>query len=303
VTLVYLGTSEFAAEILRRLAATAEHRPSLVVTPPDRRRGRGRRTSPTPVAELAGELGIDVLKTEATSDPEALERIRAVKPDVGVVCAFGQLIREPLLSDLELLNVHPSLLPRWRGAAPIERAIMAGDSETGVSIMRLTEGLDSGPIALQRSVRIGEDGFGALSGRLEELGAELLIEALGRRAAGTLELVEQDDDGATYAEKIEASERQLDPRAEPADQLARRVRALNPHVGTYLELADGERLGVVEARAESGQLGAGTVGANGELRIGTPDGELVVAEVRPAGGKAMEAAAYLRGHELPKLLA
>jgi methionyl-tRNA formyltransferase len=289
VTLVYLGTSDFAAEILRRLAASDSYRPGLVVTPPDRRRGRGRRTSPTPVASLAEELDIEVLKTEATSDGEALERIRAAEPDVAVVCAFGQLIREPLLSELELLNVHPSLLPRWRGAAPIERAIMAGDARTGVSIMRLTAGLDSGPVALARSLDIGRDDFGELSRRLEKLGGELLVEALDRRAAGELEFVEQDDDRATYAEKIEPAERRLDPRAETAAELERRVRALNPHVGTYLELADGERLGVVAARA----------GGAGELVIDTRDGPLELLAVRPPGGKVMDAPAYLRGHDFP----
>jgi methionyl-tRNA formyltransferase len=295
VNLVYFGTSEFAAEILSRLAATENHLPTLAVTPPDRRRGRGRRTSPTPVAQLAGELEIDVLKTEATSDAEALERIRAAAPDVGVVCAFGQLIREPLLSELELLNVHPSLLPRWRGAAPIERAIMAGDELTGVSIMRLTAGLDSGPVALQRPLEVGEDDFGRLSSRLEELGGELLVEALDQRAAGTLELVEQDDDAATYAEKIAPEERRLNPRAESALDLARRIRALNPHVGTYVELADGERLGVVAARVVEAPI------AGEELIIETPDGALELLEVRPPGGKAMEAAAYLRGHEPPRI--
>jgi methionyl-tRNA formyltransferase len=232
-----------------------------------------------------------VLKTEATADAEALERIRTAEPDVGVVCAFGQLIREPLLSELEMLNVHPSLLPRWRGAAPIERAIMAGDAETGVSIMRLTEGLDSGPVALQRSVEIGESGFGELSARLSELGGDLLVDALERRVAGTLEFTEQQDAGVTYAEKIEPGERLLDPRASSAVELARRVRALNPHVGTYLELAGGERLGVLAARPVD------ATGANADLTIATTDGGLELLEVRPAGGKAMDAASYLRGHD------
>jgi methionyl-tRNA formyltransferase len=289
VSLVYLGTSDFAAEILRRLAASDSHRPSLVVTPPDRRRGRGRNTSPTPVAELADDLGIDVLKTESTTDPESLERIRAAAPEVAVVCAFGQLIREPLLSELEFLNVHPSLLPRWRGAAPIERAIMAGDAETGVSIMRLTEGLDSGPVALRQSLTIGDDDFGALSARLEQLGADLLMEALERRAGGDLEFVVQADDAATYAEKIDPVERRLDP-AEPAIALERRVRALSPHVGTYLELADGQRLGVVRARA---------VDTSDGLSVETADGVLELLEVRPPGGKTMDASAYLRGHDSP----
>ncbi|HXQ88681.1 MAG TPA: methionyl-tRNA formyltransferase, partial [Solirubrobacterales bacterium] len=136
---VYLGTSDFAATVLRRLAASP-HRPALVVTPPDRRQGRGRRVSPPPAALAAGELGLDLLQAESVNDDEALARIRAAEPEAVLVCAFGQLIREPLLSDHPILNVHPSLLPRWRGAAPIERAIMARDRKTGVCVMRLTEG-------------------------------------------------------------------------------------------------------------------------------------------------------------------
>jgi methionyl-tRNA formyltransferase len=161
--------------------------------------------------------------------------------------------------------------------------------------MRLTAGLDSGPVALQRSLEVGDDDFGQLSRRLEELGAELLIDALGQRAAGTLELVDQDDDLATYAEKIAPEERRLDPRAEPALDLARRVRALNPHVGTYLELADGERLGVVAAKvADPAADGHGLV-------VETADGALELLKVRPPGGKTMDAAAYLRGHDRPRL--
>jgi methionyl-tRNA formyltransferase len=253
------------------------------------------------VATAASELGIEVLKTEATEDAEALERIRAARPEIGVVCAFGQLIREPVLSELEFLNVHPSLLPRWRGAAPIERSIMAGDTETGVSIMRLTAGLDSGPVALQRPVAIDDADYGELASRLEQLGGELLVEALDRRAAGSLEFVEQDDGAATYAEKIEAGERRLDPGA-TAVELERRVRALSPHIGAYLELAGDEQLGVVAARAEPGTLGSGEVEIDDGLRLGTADGVLSLLQVRPAGGKAMDAASYLRGHEPPRLV-
>ena len=296
---VYLGTSDFAAAILRRLAET-DHRPSLVVTPPDRRRGRGRRLAPAPAAAAAEALGIEVLRTEATEAPEALERIRAAKPELGVVCAFGQLLREPLLSELEMLNVHPSLLPRWRGAAPIERAIMAGDPETGVSIMRVTEGLDSGPVARQAAIPIGDDDFGALAPRLEELGAELLVEALDRRERGELELVPQDDESATYAEKIAPEDRRLDP-ADPAIELERRVRALTPHIGAYLELAGGDRLGVAEARVEDGRLETGTFDDADGLRVGCGEGVLRLLRVRPAGGKVMDAEAFLRGHPLPKL--
>src|SRR5919198_1114591 len=145
---VYLGTSEFAVAVLRRLAGSP-HRPALVVTPPDRPKGRGRRLASPPAAAAAREMELELLQTESVNRPEAVELISAAEPELGVVCAFGQLIKDPLLSELEMLNVHPSLIPRWRGAAPIERAIMAGDLETGVTIMRVTEGLDSGPVGLQ----------------------------------------------------------------------------------------------------------------------------------------------------------
>ncbi len=295
----YLGTSGFAATVLERLAGS-EHRPRLVVTPPDRPRGRGRRTLPPPAALAARELGIELLQVESVNDEAALERIRAVRPEAAVVCAFGQLIREPLLSELPILNVHPSLLPRWRGAAPIERAIMAGDRRTGVSIMRLTAGLDSGPVALREEVEIGEDeDFGQLSERLAGLGGEMLVRALDRQAEGRLELSEQDDGEATYAEKVEASERRLDP-LRPAPELARTVRALTPHIGAYLEPDGGERLGVRRARPGAGELALGELRDGGEaLLLGCAEGVLRLETVQPAGGRPMPASAYLRGHPLP----
>jgi len=153
---VYLGTSDFAATVLDRLATTP-HRPSLVVTRPDARRGRGRRLAPPPVAESAHLLGIEVLQPENVNSDEARARIADARPEAVVICAYGALIREPLLSEHEMVNVHPSLLPRWRGAAPVERAIEAGDEETGVTIMRPTAELDAGPIALQRAEAIDPD--------------------------------------------------------------------------------------------------------------------------------------------------
>ena len=295
----YLGTSDFAATVLRRLAGSP-HRPTLVVTPPDRRQGRGRKVKPPPAALAAKELELDLLQAENVNDPEALERIRAAQPQAVLVCAFGQLIREPLLSEFPILNVHPSLLPRWRGAAPIERAIMACDPATGVCVMRLTAGLDSGPVALVEEVPLGPDeDFESLSGRLAELGGDLLVRALDLQAEGALEFSEQDDEGVTYAEKIEAGERRLD-HERPAGELAAKVRALNPHVGTYLELPDGERLGVrrahaVEEAAKSGRLEA----RDGALLFGCREGSLQLDLVQPPGGMPMEADAYLRGHPLP----
>jgi methionyl-tRNA formyltransferase len=301
VRTIYLGTSEFAATVLRRLV-DSRHRPLLVVTPPDRPKGRGRKSGQPPVAEAATELGIELLQTEDVNREGALERIRAVSPEAVAVCAFGQIIREPLLSDWSLLNIHPSLLPRWRGAAPIERAIMAGDSRTGVSLMQVTAGLDSGPVALQEEIAIGnEDDFESLSAKLSTLGGGLLVEALDLQASGALTFTEQDDEEATYAEKIEADDRRLDP-CRPARDLARAVRALTPHIGAYLELGSEIRLGVRRARAVDVSVKQGELKAEwGALLLGCGRGALRLEVVQPPGGKPMAADAYLRGHPVPVL--
>jgi methionyl-tRNA formyltransferase len=300
VRTAYLGTSDFAATVLRRLAGSP-HRPSLVVTPPDRRQGRGRKVKPPPAALAAQELGLELLQAESVNEEGALARIRAAGPEAVVVCAFGQLIREPLLSELPILNVHPSLLPRWRGAAPIERAMMAGDRTTGVCVMRLTEGLDSGPVALCEEVAIDpEEDFEALAARLAGIGGDLLVRALDLQAEGSLEFAEQGEDGVTYAEKIESGERRLDPER-PAAELAAKVRALTPHVGAYLELPDGERLGVRRAAPAPDRLEPGRLEEReGALLLGSGDGSLRLEVVQSPGGKPMPADAYLRGHPLPE---
>ena len=293
---VYLGTTDFAASVLNRLAGSP-HRPGLVVTRPDRPRGRGRKLASPPVAVAARELGMEVFQPESINSEEARERIERERPEAVCVCAFGALIREPLLSDHEMLNVHPSLLPRWRGAAPIERAIEEGDTETGVSIMRPTAELDEGPVHLQRREPIApEDDYGSLAGRLAILSGELLVEALDRRP----EPRPQTHDGATYAAKIEREERRLDPSV-PAEQLSRKVRALNPHIGTYLELPDGELLGIRRARTaptESGGGEPGEIRSDGEhVLLAAGEGALVLLEVQPAGRRVMEAADWLRGRQ------
>jgi len=206
----YLGTSDFAATVLRRLAAS-DHDVALVITPPDSRRGRGRKEAPPPVADAARELGLPVHQTETVNAPESVAALSEAGPEAVAICAIGQLIGDELLDAYTMLNVHPSLLPRWRGAAPIERAIMAGDERTGVSVMRPVAELDSGPVALAEEVQIRGAYFDELAGRLAELGGELLVRSLDALAAGSLEFAEQDEAGATYAEKIESSERRLDP--------------------------------------------------------------------------------------------
>jgi methionyl-tRNA formyltransferase len=302
VRTAYFGTSDFAATVLRRLA-DSPHRPALVLTPPDRRAGRGRRVSPPPAAAAARELGLELLQAESVNEDRARERIAAAAPAAVAVCAFGQLIREPLLSQYEMLNVHPSLLPRWRGAAPIERAIMAGDERTGVCVMRLTAGLDSGPVALREEIPIGdEEDFDQLAARLARLGGELLVRALDLAERGELSFAEQPEEGVTYAEKIDPAERRLDP-GRPAVELERKVRALAPQLGVYLETAAGEPLGVKRAHAVEIDLAPADVELeDGALLVGCDGGALRLFEVQPPGGKAMPADAYLRGHAPPRLL-
>ena len=180
---VYLGTSEFAAVVLRALAES-RHTPQLVVTRPDARQGRGQKLAPPPVAVLARELGIEVIQPDDLHAPDVLAKIAAAEPEVLTTCAYGVLIKEPLLSDYEMLNVHPSLLPRWRGAAPIERAMMEGDEETGVTIMRVTAGWDSGPIYLAAAEPIRpDDDYGTLAPAARAAGRRLLVQALDERPA------------------------------------------------------------------------------------------------------------------------
>jgi methionyl-tRNA formyltransferase len=292
VRTVYLGTSPFAAAVLRELAGTA-HRPVLVVTRPDAPKGRGRRLAPPPVADTARELGIEVFQPANVNDAESVERIAAADPEALLLCAFGAIIREPLLTRFGAIrNVHPSLLPRWRGAAPVERAIMAGDEKTGVTIMAVGEGLDDGPVYVAAPEEIlPTDDYGSLTARLEPLSAELLVRALDERP----EPVAQDTDGVTYAEKITAADRTLDP-ARPAAELERAVRALTPHIGARVQLPGGELLGVRRAALAPGGPASGELRPDGErLLLGTADGALELLEVQPPGGRAMDAAAYLRG--------
>jgi len=290
---VYLGTSEFAATVLDRLAASA-HRPQLVVTRPDAPRGRGRKLAPPPVAERAGLLGIELFQPEDVNGDEARARIAAAAPGAVAICAYGALIREPLLSEHQMLNVHPSLLPRWRGAAPVERAIEAGDEETGVTIMRPTAELDAGPLGAQRAEPMGPgDDYGSLSSRLAALGGELLVEALDLQPS----FREQPGTGVTYAEKIGPEDRHLDPSL-TADLLERRVRALRPHIGAYVELPWDERLGVTRAAltAAEGPPPGELAVSGGRLLYGAANGPLQLCEVHPAGRRPMDAEAWIRGY-------
>ena len=298
---VYLGTSEFAAVVLDALAASA-HRPLLVVSRPDRPRGRGRRLASPPVAERARALGLPLSQPERVNEEQARGQIAGERPEVVVVCAFGALIKEPLLSEQEILNVHPSLLPRWRGAAPIERALEAGDERTGVCIMRLTAGLDSGPVCMRHVEQIApDDDYGSLSARLAAAGGGLLVAALDRLADGQgLQFEEQDEQAATYAEKIGPADRLLGEELSAA-HAERRARALHPHIGARIDLGGGSFLGVERAVLASGEpLRRGLYADDGRLWLGVRDGSLELTCVRPPGGRSMSGADYVRGHALPR---
>jgi methionyl-tRNA formyltransferase len=258
--LAVAATAPLGADVLERLAA--KHEVAYLLTRPDRPQGRGRKIAPPPAKVVAERLGIEVRQPD---------RLDSFDPEVEtvVVAAYGVLIPEDALDRAVWLNVHPSLLPRWRGAAPIERALMAGDAETGVTIIELAPELDAGPIAAQKAFPIGpEDDFGTVSAHAGELAAELLEQVLLEP-----ELQEQSSDGVTYAEKIRPEDRQLDWNR-PARELANQVRALSPHIGARAEL-HGRPVTIWRARVEGG--------------------ELVPVEVQPDGRKRMTYDEFLRG--------
>ncbi len=256
------ATAPFGADVLERLAG--RHDVALLLTRPDKPRGRGRKVAPTAAKEVAERLGILV------AQPARLDEDVELPVDTVVVAAYGLLIPEPLLSRALWLNVHPSLLPRWRGAAPVERALIAGDSRTGVTIHRTTAELDAGPIAAQESFDIApEDDAGSVFARSAEVAARLLDDVIADP-----EFTPQAADGVTYAEKITSDDRELD-LAQPAHELVNRVRALSPHIGARAVI-DGRPLLVWRARA-------------GE------DGAFEPLEVQPEGGRRMAYDEYLRG--------
>jgi methionyl-tRNA formyltransferase len=296
--IVFMGSPDFASPALRALS---ESYPVVgVVTQPDRVAGRGRGLKPPPVKTLAGDLGIPVIQPERLHQPEAMERLRSWSPDVIVVAAFGQILKREVL-DLPMygcLNVHASLLPRWRGAAPINAAILHGDAETGITIMKMDEGLDTGPILIQRAVRMAKDETaGSLFVTLSQLGAKTLLETLPGYLSGEISPQPQPDTGATYASMLTKEDGALD-FTQPAEQLARQVRAFNPWPGTYFAW-QGKTLKVQRAIAVAGQGQEVQVGRRavhqGQPAVGTADGLLVLEEVQPAGKKPMPGRAFLAG--------
>lgn len=293
---VFMGSPEFALPSLRRLN---EHMDVVgVVTQPDRPAGRGREISPPPVKRLALEMDIPLIQPGRLRDPRAMEQLRAWAPDVIVVAAFGQILKPEVLGlpPHGCVNVHASLLPRWRGAAPIQAAILHGDRETGVTIMRMDPGVDTGPVLRQKAIRISpEDTAGTLSPRLAEIGAELLVETLPAYLSGALIPSPQDDSRATFAPMLKKADGELDFQ-QTAEALARRVRAFHPWPGTFLIWED-RRLAVHQAHAHPGPSPGIGVRTSTERSpaIGTPEGILVLDTVQPAGKRAMAGDVFYRG--------
>ena len=296
IDIVFMGSPDFALPALRALA---EHfHVAGVITQPDRPAGRGRQLTPPPVKILAQELELPVIQPKRLGEPEAMQQLRSWAPDLIVVAAFGQILRLELL-DLPphgCLNVHASLLPRWRGAAPIQAALLAGDEQTGVTILKMDPGVDTGPILSQRAGAIyPDDTTGSLAARLAQLGAELLVECLPAFLSGSLTPQPQDESQATYAPMLKKEDGQLDFH-QPAEQLARQVRAFNPWPGAYT-LWQGQRLKIHHAHAVAAPApGAGQTCIHAGLpAIATSQGLLVLDEVQPAGKKAMPGKVFLQG--------
>jgi methionyl-tRNA formyltransferase len=303
VRLIFAGTPPFAAAALDALA-DAGHDIGLVLTQPDRPAGRGMKLTPSAVKQAALARGLPVYQPTSLRMPEAQAELRVIDADVMVVAAYGLILPQAVLDlpRLGCLNIHASLLPRWRGAAPIQRAILAGDTETGITIMQMDAGLDTGAMLSTTVVPIGDgDTAASLHDALAAAGAAAIVDALARYP----DLVPQgqDDRQATYAAKLSKDEARLDWSC-PADALARAVRAFNPAPGAWT-LLDGAPLKIWSAQAVAGP-GAQAAAEPGEvlraeaeqLVVACGDGALALGEVQPAGGKRMSAAAFLAGRPL-----
>ena len=295
IRVVFMGSPDFA---LPTLAALEKHYSVVgVITQPDRPAGRGRVLTSPPVKQLAVQLGIAVIQPAKLREPEAQEALKTWAPDLVVVAAFGQILRASVLElpRYGCVNVHASLLPRWRGAAPIQAAILHGDAETGVTIMKMDAGIDTGAILSQRALSIRpEDTAGSLSSRLAEEGANLLVETLPGYLAGGLTPIAQDETRATYASMLTKEQGELD-FSKPAEALERQVRAFQPWPGAYA-FFQGEMLKVLRAHVD------GSVAVPSQRSIiqnlpavGTTSGWLVLDEVQPAGKRPMSGDVFLRG--------
>jgi len=299
--LVFAGTPEFAATLLNRIAGS-DHTIAVVLCRPDKPAGRGRVVRAPPVKRCAQDLGLPVLQPATLRDASIQQTLAALACDVMVVAAYGLILPQPVLAwpRLGCVNVHASLLPRWRGAAPIQRAIEAGDSETGITLMQMDEGLDTGPMLLARSIPIGRDETGgSLHDRLAALGAEMIVHALDRLAEGPLVATPQPEAGVTYASRLQRAEEWLDWSL-PATVLAYRIRAFDPDPGTRTQLADKPetQLKIWSARPIAIEHGvaAGTVleVSRTSVRVACGVGALELLEVQRPGGRRQPVREWLQ---------
>ena len=291
--IVFMGTPEFAVPSLRALVGAHDVR--LVLTRPDAVRGRGRRLEPSAVKAAATELGIDVLETKRITD-DVMAAIRAAEPDAIVVAAFGCILPDAVLTAAPLgcVNVHASSLPRWRGAAPIQRAILSGDARAGVSIMRVVHDLDAGAYCRQADVEVGEKSCPQVMGELAELGARELLVALRQMEDGTVEWVEQDESKVTYARKVEKAEMLLDPAATALDN-RRRVQTSLDAAPARMAVA-GRGVRVLAARVAGDEASQGEVIVrHGCVIAGCADGAIELLRVKPDGKREMDASAWAAG--------
>ena len=298
--LIFAGTPAFAARALVALHS-AGHEIVAVLTRPDRPTGRGLKLAPSAVKTLAQERGLALYQAASLKDAQTQQQLRALGADLMVVAAYGLILPEPVLAVARLgaINIHASLLPRWRGAAPIQRAILAGDTRSGISIMQMDRGLDTGPVLLAEAMPIAADDTAAsLHDKLAELGARLIVSALAGLARGELHPEHQADADATYAAKIAKAEAEIDWR-NPAPVIERKVRAFNPRPGAFTAMRGvamkiwGARLSAAEGEPGS-ILEAGPMG----IVIACGAGALNVLELQRAGGKRLTAAQFLAGFPL-----
>lgn len=295
--LVFMGTPDFSVPVLQALVA--RHDIAAVYTQPPRPAGRGKDLRPTPVHAAATALGLPVRHPASLKSPEEQAAFAALDADAAVVVAYGLILPQPILDAPRngCLNIHASLLPRWRGAAPIHRAIMAGDSETGICIMQMEAGLDTGPVLLREATPIGtEETTQDLHDRLSQMGARLILTALDRLPTLTPE--PQTTEGITYATKIEKAESRID-WSRPATEIDRQIRALSPFPGAWC-MAGGERLKLLRSRLASGEGHPGTV-LNG-LTIACGTGAIAITLAQREGKKAQTPQDLLNGHSLPARL-
>ncbi|MEM6745672.1 MAG: methionyl-tRNA formyltransferase [Pseudomonadota bacterium] len=296
--LVFMGTPDFAVPTLEALVE-AGHGVAAVYTQPPRPAGRGKKPRPGPVQAQAEALGLEVRHPTSLKSEAEQAAFAALEADAAVVAAYGLILPRAVLEAPRLgcWNVHASLLPRWRGAAPIQRALLAGDAETGVCIMRMEAGLDTGPVVLREATEIGpEDTGGSLHDRLAEIGARLMPRALAGIAQGTLEAEVQPDEGVTYAAKIEKAEARVD-WARPAAEVDRRIRAFAPFPGAWTEIG-GERVKLLLSRVEAGD-GAPGEALDDRLLVACGEGAMRVLRLQRAGKGAAEAEDVLRGFGVP----